>query len=349
MNIVLLIIFIAIFAGNKKDRKKSDLFQLIFKLYLLITAASWFISSPVLLIAAIVLIIFMAVKKAKDKEGEQNRHKADYEQMKQKWEQRNSQSTGQNSAKNADQDAPGRQRTLWDVDAAGSKASGQTGKTVSGTSGGQACGGRSTAGKASYSTQGTYSQSDYHYGQNSYGSSQSYTASKILPKPLIRRNRIVTAFNEKYDLSLTEEEIHRIAEASYVSESWKREVEAMTVKYETEGQWFAGPTDWLRVYIYAFEIQNISSDFSLQEQICFETLDEVMAYACSISDASVEERIQRINDRYFTRFNEMSFMIAYRFLQRKGRNYDLSRPDLVKNVDQELEEALKKYQTGTAR
>ena len=74
-----------------------------------------------------------------------------------------------------------------------------------------------------------------------------------------------------------------------------------------------------------------------------------MAYACSISDATVEERIQRINDRYFTRFNEMSFMIAYRFLQRKGRNYDLSRPDLVKNVDQELEEALKKYQTGTAR
>lgn len=274
MNIVLLIIFIVIFSGNKKDRKKSDLFQLIFRLYLLITVASWFISSPVLWFAAIALIIFMAVKKAKDKEEEQqNRHKADYERMKQKWEQRRQQNAGQ--------------------------------------------------------------------------SESSYTASKILPKPLVRRNRIISTFNDKYDLSLTEEEIRRIAEASYVSESWKREVEAMTVRYETEGQWFAGPTDWLRVYIYAFEIQNISSDFGLQEQICFETLDEVMAYACAVPDATVEERIQRINDRYFTRFNEMSFMIAYRFLQRKGRNYDLSRPDLVKNVDQELEETMKKYRTGT--
>ena len=172
---------------------------------------------------------------------------------------------------------------------------------------------------------------------------QSYTASRILPKPLVRRNRIITSFNQKYDLSLTTEEIRRIAEASYVSDSWKREVEAMTFRYETEGQWFAGSTDWLRVYIYAFQVQNISTDFSMQEQICFETLDEVIAYACEIPDATVEERVRRINDRYFTRFNEMSFMIAYRFLQRKGRSYKLSRPDLVKNVDQELEEVMKKY------
>lgn len=342
MNIVLLIIFIAIFAGNKKDRKKSDLFQLILKIYLLITVASWFISSPVLWLAAIALIVFLAVKKAKDKEEEQNRHKADYDQMKRNWEQSRQQSSGQSRAKSADKDAPGRQRTLWDDDvtgAQGSKTSGAgtgRGQTASGASRGQTY--YSTGNKSAYG-QSSYSQSAY--------SSSTYTASKILPKPLTRRHRIVSGFNDKYDLSLTEAEINRIAEASYVSESWKREVEAMTVRYETEGQWFAGPTDWLRVYIYVFEIQNISSDFSLQEQICFETLDEVMAYACSIPDATIEERIQRINDRYFTRFNEMSFMIAYRFLQRKGRNYDLSRPDLVKNVDQELEETMKKYRAGS--
>lgn len=39
----------------------------------------------------------------------------------------------------------------------------------------------------------------------------------------------------------------------------------------------------------------------------------------------------------------MSFMIAYRFQQHKGRTYNLSRPDMVKNVDQELEEVMKKY------
>ncbi len=304
MNIVLFIIFIAIFSKNKKDRKRSDLFRWILRLYIGLTVLSAFIPSPVLWVAAIALIAFTAVNKLKDSDREKKRsstteesYRQSYEQMKRNWEQR------QNSRN-----------------------------------------GFTTGGGAGNAGQSYYSQTGSSY---SYQSSQNYTASRILPKPLTRRTRIINAFNEKYDLSLTDEEVRRIAEASYVSEGWKREVEAMTAKYETEGQWFSGPTDWLRVYIYAFEIQNISSDFTLQEQICFETLDEVMAYACSVPDSTVEECILRVNERYFTRFNEMSFMIAYRILQRKGRNYELPKPDLVKNVDQDLEEMMKKYRTGT--
>ena len=316
MNIILFIVFIIIFAGNGKDRKNSDLFKWLLKLYIGITVAGWFIPSPILWVAAIAMIVIVAKKKAEDKKRKQNHSKADYDRMKREWEQRNRQSSSQTSGQYST-------RTSQTAEKKTEKKAESRGIY------------RENSGQASYSTQGSYT---------------TYTASKILPKPLGRRNKIISTFNERYDLSLTETEIHRIAEASYVSEAWKREVESMTTKYETEGQWFVGPTDWLRVYIYVFYNQNISSDFSLQEQICFETLDEVMAYACAIPDATIEERIQRINDRYFTRFNEMSFMIAYRFLQRKGRNYDLSRPDLVKNVDQELEEALKKYQTaGTGR
>ncbi|MBQ8814085.1 MAG: hypothetical protein IJZ85_06305 [Lachnospiraceae bacterium] len=321
MNIVLFIVFIIIFAGNKKDRKNSDLFKWLLKLYIGVTILGAVIPSPIFWIIAIAMIAIIVMKKNEDKKAQSSHQKgeakktqssyqkADYDRMRREWEQRNRPGSGQATSKTETKNA----------------------------------------GNATGSAQNTGSYSSIQTNYSTQGSYTPYTASKILPKPLGRRNKIISAFNDRYDLSLTEAEIHRIAEASYVSEAWKREVESMTAKYETEGQWFAGPTDWLRVYIYAFYNQNISSDFSLQEQICFETLDEVMAYACAIPDATIEERIQRINDRYFTRFNEMSFMIAYRFLQRKGRNYDLSRPDLVKNVDQELEEALKKYQTAGGR
>ena len=313
MNIFLFILFIILFAGNEKDRKNSDLFKWLLKLYISITVVGWFVPSPILWIAAIAMIVFVAKKKTEDNKKRQSHQKSDYDRMKREWEQRNRQTGGQTAGPTSGQY---RAKTSQ---SAGAKTGAQASYRASQTS---------------YNTQGSYTF---------------YTASKILPKPLNRRNRIISTFNERYDLSLTEAEINRIAEASYVSEAWKREVESMTAKYDTEGQWFVGPTDWLRVYIYVFYQQNISSDFTLQEQICFETLDEVMAYGCALPDATVEERIQRINDRYFTRFNEMTFMIAYRFLQRKGRNYDLSRPDLVKNVDQELEETMKRYQTAGGR
>lgn len=339
MNIVLFIIFLIFFLGNKSDKKKSDLFKGLLT-FAIITAVIGSIS-PIFWIIAIGLIIFVASQKKSDKSQSD---KAEYERRKAEWErQRNLRKTADTSTSKEEYE---RRRRNWEQQhGAGSKVSGaQTAssgtykqataqfyggqKANVGSNVNQNMTGQSTSGRRQY-TPGVYDQS--------------YTASRILPKPLVRRNRIITSFNQKFDLSLTSEEIRRIAEASYVSESWKREVEAMTFKYETEGQWFAGSTDWLRVYIYAFQLQNISTDFSMQEQICYETLDEVMAYACEIPDATVEERVRRINDRYFTRFNEMSFMIAYRFLQRKGRSYDLSRPDLVKNVDRELEEVMKKY------
>lgn len=342
MNIILFFIFLAFFLGNKSDKKKSDLFKGLLT-FAIITALIGSIT-PIFWIVAIGLIIFVASQKNSDKSKSD---KAEFERRKSEWErQRNLKKTADPSTSKEEYE---RRRREWEqqhgatrstksarttFDSMQGQTSSQTAKSRGGTgttSGqtGAKTGEKSRAGRKAY-IPGVYDQS--------------YTASRILPKPLMRRNRIITSFNQKYDLSLTGEEIRRIAEASYVSDSWKREVEAMTYKYETEGQWFAGSTDWLRVYIYAFQIQNISTDFSMQEQICFETLDEVMSYACEIPDATVEERVRRINDRYFTRFNEMSFMIAYRFLQRKGRNYELSRPDLVKNVDQELEEVMKKYQ-----
>lgn len=336
MNIILFFIFLAFFLGNKSDKKKSDLFKGLMT-FAIITAVIGSIL-PIFWIVAIGLIIFVASQKKSDKSKSD---KDEFERRKAEWErQRNLKKTADTSTSREEYE---RRRREWEQHgASGSTGSTRTasGSTRSQTSS-QTAKSRGGAGTTSGQTGAQTGTERKPYTPGVYD--QSYTASRILPKPLMRRNRIITGFNQKYDLSLTGEEIRRIAEASYVSDSWKREVEAMTYKYETEGQWFAGSTDWLRVYIYVFQIQNISTDFSMQEQICFETLNEVMAYACELPDATVEERVRRVNDRYFTRFNEMSFMIAYRFLQRKGRTYNLSRPDLVKNVDQELEEVMKKY------
>lgn len=170
--------------------------------------------------------------------------------------------------------------------------------------------------------------------------------SVLLARPLAKRKKVIQEFNLKYRLTLTEAEVNRIAEASYVSEGWKKEAEAMTRKYDTIGQWFQGPTAWLRVYMYVFQIQNISSDFAMQKQICIEALDEVIAYGCEPEGMTVEERVQHINSRYFTYFDEMTFMIAWRFLEQEGRPHKMSQPDLVRNVDEDLEELEKKYRTG---
>ncbi|MCD7841465.1 MAG: hypothetical protein LUG56_03245 [Lachnospiraceae bacterium] len=60
--------------------------------------------------------------------------------------------------------------------------------------------------------------------------------STLLARPLAKRKRVIQEFNIKYRLTLTEAEVNRIAEASYVSEGWKKEAEAMTRKYDTIGQ-----------------------------------------------------------------------------------------------------------------
>lgn len=168
--------------------------------------------------------------------------------------------------------------------------------------------------------------------------------SQLLPRTVGKRTRVLEAFNKKYALTLSDEEMKRIVDASYMSEGWKRELEAMTAKYETIYEWFNSSTSWLRVYIYVFQIQNISSDFVRQEGICMETFDEVMRYAESLQYMTLDERITRVNDRFFTSFDETSFMIAYRFMQRKGKTYDLNKIDIVQN-ESEIERMAKKYET----
>ena len=167
--------------------------------------------------------------------------------------------------------------------------------------------------------------------------------SYILPRSTKKRTKILDAFNKKYELSLSDEEIKRIVDASYISDSWKTELEAMSEKYDNIHQWFLGPTAWLRVYLYVFELQTISSDFSRQETIVQETYDEVFRYAASLTGFTMEERIKRVNDRFFTYFDEASFMIALRYMESQGKAYNMEESvEVIKN-ESAIDELARKY------
>lgn len=163
-----------------------------------------------------------------------------------------------------------------------------------------------------------------------------------IPSASKKRRRIVADFNETHGLNLTEDEIGRIVEGSYLSADWAEEIRDMTEDYETISAWYANGTPWLKAYLSAFQMQSISSDFQVQEQIVFDSFDRVFSDICRSPEQTVEEAVERINRKYLTRFNETTFTIAYRFLEAKGKKYPLSFAPLY-SVNEEIDDLLEKY------
>ncbi len=187
-----------------------------------------------------------------------------------------------------------------------------------------------------------YRQAQAGTGSYSYTSGTARTHSSILPHQANKRLKIVRNFNKKFNLALTDEQMDRIVNSSYMSETWKREVEAMTVKYNSVYEWFQGETRYLRAYLYAFNVQEVSSDITQQEQICMHAFEQVWSYADSMNHLSLEERIRKVNDTYFTKFDNNTFMIAYRFLEARGRKHKLDAMDPIQTGD-DMEDLKKKY------
>ena len=187
-----------------------------------------------------------------------------------------------------------------------------------------------------------YRQAQESTGSYNYTNGTARTHSSILPRQANRRLKIVRNFNKKFELALTDEQMDRIVNSSYMSETWKREVEAMTVKYNSIYEWFQGETRYLRAYLYAFNVQEVSSDIFQQEQICMHAFEQVWSYADSLSHLSMEERIRKVNDTYYTKFDNNTFMIAYRFLEARGRKHKLDTLDAIQTGD-DMEDLKKKY------
>lgn len=187
-----------------------------------------------------------------------------------------------------------------------------------------------------------YNNQSSPYANTSYQNAYSRPHSFGLPTSAKKRRRIVNRFNERYDLSLTDTEIDRIVDASFLSTDWAREVCYMNQKYDNIYSWFGTMNSWLKVYLHAFQVQTISSDFAMQERIAFDAFDQVFSDICSDPNLPLDVAIRKINDKYFTNFDETTFMIAYRFMESKGKRYTLSFNSVINN-QADIDDLLKKY------
>ena len=80
-----------------------------------------------------------------------------------------------------------------------------------------------------------------------------------LTESVSKRQKILGKFNEKYELNLSQEQMDRIVDASYMSYSWEKEIYDMTKDYGRPAEWMKCDTSWLRAYLRAFPMMNISS------------------------------------------------------------------------------------------
>lgn len=167
--------------------------------------------------------------------------------------------------------------------------------------------------------------------------------SRILPKNVAKRKKIIKNFSDKYDLYLTEEQIKRIADASYMSPAWKNEVEAMSTKYDAVYGWLIGDTAYLRAYLHAFTVQDVTSDFKQQMQIVMDSFETVFEYSDTYEGLSIDQRIEKINSHFMTNFDEITYMIAYRYLESLGLHHVLDKTELNKN-DNDFDDLIHKYE-----
>lgn len=179
-------------------------------------------------------------------------------------------------------------------------------------------------------------------GKEKSGKTSTIVKSKILPKSSTRRTKIVQKFNEQYNLYLTDEQVKRIVDASYMSNAWKKEVEAMSTKYDSVYQWLGGDTAYLRAYLRAFTVQDVTSDFKQQMQIVMDSFEEVFEYSDEYSALSIDQRIEKINHKFMTSFDEITYMIAYRYLETLGLHHELQQTQLNR-MDGTFDDLVHKY------
>ncbi len=165
---------------------------------------------------------------------------------------------------------------------------------------------------------------------------------KGLVKAVPKRYKIVQKFNKKWDLKLTEDQIKTIVDASYVSVLWEAEIMAMDKEYDSIYEWLKADTAWLRAYLLIFNVQDVSSDFAQQREIVFQAFDQIFRETDFRAFPQKKYLLSNMNARYLTNFDDVTFMIAYRFLQSEGRDYDIGNGTIVKNEDK-IETLARKY------
>lgn len=149
-----------------------------------------------------------------------------------------------------------------------------------------------------------------------------------------RRVKIVSKFNKKYNLRLTDDQIERIMNASYVSYYWEKEIYDMSLDYNVPAEWLKSSTDWLRAYLLAFPVMDIASDINVQRTIVINSYLQIFKAVQGKSYYSVDEMIKDVNNMFLVNFDEMTFMIAHKFLKQSGFEFELPQIGVMKNMSE---------------
>ncbi len=157
-----------------------------------------------------------------------------------------------------------------------------------------------------------------------------------------KRVKIVSKFNKKFGLNLTEDQVERIMNASYISYYWEKEIYDMSQDYNVQVEWLKSDTDWLRAYLMAFPVMDIASDFSVQKKIVVDAYYQIFKGITAKSYYSIDEMIKDVNNRYLVNFNEMTFMIAHKFLKQNGHDFELPRIGVTR-VETDVERLAREY------
>ncbi len=163
-----------------------------------------------------------------------------------------------------------------------------------------------------------------------------------LTKSVPKRRKIVKKFNKIYGLNLTDDEINKIVDASYMSFAWEKEIKDMDEDYDNVYEWYNSMTNWLRAYLKAFPVHTVSSDFTRQKEIVMETFDQLLTEVKPSTYPSLEDCIYDINNKYYCVLDETTFMMMYRFLQACGRDHKLPTSSLIRN-ESDIDRLKKKY------
>lgn len=189
---------------------------------------------------------------------------------------------------------------------------------------------------------------DYEYYKKHYEQSVKTSGTTVtgLTRSVAKRQKIVEKFNKKYALNLTESQIKCIVDASYMSNCWEREIYDMSQTYDNVAQWYKTDTAWLRAYLRAFPVQNVTSDFENQKRLCLDAFDQIFQSVNPEKFMSVSDCVDEINRRYLTNFDEITFTVAHQFLEHNGRRYGFPHFD-VRGMHSDIDDLKKKYDKET--
>lgn len=170
-----------------------------------------------------------------------------------------------------------------------------------------------------------------------------------LPDSEEKREEIIERFAKTYNIRMDYNDITTIVEASYYSGEWEHELYAMTNNYANLGMWYKaddGKMSWLRVYLSAFPVKEITSDMDEQYNIVVDKHLKNLVMEINKKDfLTNEEIIKYINDTFYLTFDKNSFAIFKAFMKNNDSYIALKNEGQI-GFDTEYTKLIREYSSS---